>query len=152
MKHLLNACLFLLTSILFIGCADNVIIEPKEFTIEFGSECGWCGGQEFIIVTNSNIEYVRNIPCGEKMGTTNKSRNLTSEEWEEITNSFDYSLFKTLEYTNCNVCVDGCDEIIRITDDDFTHELKYSFSDEIEGMEILRQKLNEIMDETRGLD
>ena len=121
----------------------------ETYTIKFGSECGWCGGQEYITISSTKVEYERNIPCGEDKGTTNKSRNLTSEEWEEIENSFDYSLFKTQEYTNCNVCADGCDEIIQITENDLTHELRYSFSDEVEGMENLRQKLSEIMDDMR---
>ncbi len=42
--------------------------------------------------------------------------------------------------------------LIRITEDDSTHELRYSFSDKVEGMENLFQKLSEIMDEIREMD
>ncbi len=152
MRYILKVVLFFFISILFVGCTDKTIVEYEKFTIEFGSECGWCGGQEFITVTNSNIEYVRNIPCGENMGTTSKFREMSSDEWDTIILSFDYSLYKMLEYTNCNVCVDGCDEIIRITEDGSAHELRYSFSDKVEGMEKLRGLLSEKMDEMRELD
>lgn len=109
----------------------------------------WCGGQEYITITYSKVEYERNIPCGENEGISTKSKNLSNEDWEIISNSFDYSLFKTLEYTECNVCIDGCDEIIQITENESTHELRYSFSDEIEGMESLREILLELMNEMR---
>jgi hypothetical protein len=136
--------------ILLFSCSEKKIEEQPDFTIKFGSECGWCGGQEYIVVSGTKVEYDRNIPCGENEGTINKSRNLSSEEWEEIYNSFSYTLFKTLQYTNCNVCADGCDEIIQITDNESAHELRYSFSDEVEGMENLRTILLEIMDEMQN--
>jgi len=141
-----------LVLLLFATCAEDELIEQESFIIKFGSECGWCAGQEYITVSDSIVEYLRNIPCGENMGTVSKSRNLVSDEWTEITSSFDYSLFVTLEYNECNVCVDGCDEIIKISHDETLHELRYSFSDEVEGMENLRQKLNGIMEEMREQD
>lgn len=121
----------------------------ESFAIKYGSECGWCAGQEYIIVNSSNITYTRNIPCGEDQGTTTKNKLITPEQWEELNESFDYSLFLTLNYNECNVCVDGCDEIIEITNDTTVHELRYSFSDKVEGMEELRNQLSEIMSDMR---
>ena len=149
MKHLVKVGFFALVFLFFTTCAEDEFKKQESYIIEYGTECGWCAGQEYITVSNSKVEYLRNIPCGENQGTTNKSRNLNSGEWEELTSSFDYSLFITLEYNECNVCVDGCDEIIRITDDETSHELRYSISGEVEGMEILRQKLEELMEEMK---
>ena len=61
-----KAVWFIFFSIIVIGCNNN-IIELETYTIEFGTECGWCGGQEFIKVSSSKIEYERIIPCGENM-------------------------------------------------------------------------------------
>jgi len=154
LKHLImkKNLLFLLIGILFFSCAEQEVPEVENYTIKFGSECGWCAGQEYIYISGSKIDYERNIPCGDNKGTITKSRNLNSGEWEEITGSFDYSLFLTLDYSECNVCVDGCDEIIEITEDNTWHELRYSFSDKVEGMENLRQKLNGLMEEMRNMD
>ena len=152
MKYFIKVGLFFFISMLFIGCTDKITIEQEKFTIQFGSECGWCAGQEYITITDSKVKYERIIPCGENKKTTTKSRELNSYEREEISSSFDYSLYKSLEYTACNVCADGCDEIIRITKDNTSHELRYSFSDEIEGMENFRQILLELMDEMRKLN
>lgn len=151
MKHFPTAGLFFLLSILFVGCLDKIVVEQEKYSIEFGSECGWCAGQEFITITSSIIEYRRNIPCGDNAGIVNKGKELNSEEWEQITSSFDYSLYKTLEYTDCNVCADGCDEIIRISEENSTHELRFSFSDEVEGMQNFRKILSGLMNEMREM-
>ena len=152
MKILFKNLSFIFLLFIFMGCDKNEIEPEVGYKIEFGSECGWCAGQEFITITSSDIKYVRNIPCGEEKGVTNHSRKISSAEWDEITLSFDYSLFKTLEYNECNVCVDGCDEIIRITDIEDIHELRYSFSDEVEGMENLRQIFADLMEEMRKMN
>ena len=146
--------LFIKTSVLmflfiFVSSCEKEIITRETFTLNFGSECGWCAGQEYITITKSKIEYVRNIPCGDEKGTINKSREINADEWNTITDSFDYALFKTLDYNNCNVCADGCDEIIEITKENSVHELRYSISEDIEGMENLQQKLVELMEEMR---
>lgn len=144
--------LFILYTIFFMACAEQEVPDVENYTIKFGSECGWCAGQEYIYISGSKIDYERNIPCGGNKGTITKSRNLSPAEWETITNSFDYSLFLSLDYSDCNVCVDGCDEIIEITEDNTSHELRYSFSDEVEGMENLRQKLQVLLEEMRETD
>lgn len=152
MKILLNAVTFIIVLPFFLACDKNDIEPEVSYKIEFGSECGWCAGQEFITITSSYIKYVRNIPCGDEKGATNHSREISLSEWDEISSSFDYWLFKTLEYNECNVCVDGCDEIIRITNMNKIHELRYSFSDEVEGMEKLRQILTGLMKEMREMN
>ncbi len=150
--NLLKSGIFIFVIVIFLSCEKNEVIEHDDFIIEFGSECGWCAGQEFVTVSASKISYLRNIPCGEEKGTIQKSRNISAAEWDEINSSFDYSLFKTLDYNECNVCVDGCDEIIRITENESNHELRYSVSGEIEGMRNLQQILTGLLEEMRESD
>ena len=135
---------------LFSACTET-LLDKELMTIKYGSECGWCAGQEYITITSSKIKYERNIPCGDNKGMIEKNRDFNPGEKDSILNSFDYSLFETLEYTNCNVCADGCDEIIQITKNESMHEIRYSFSEEIEGMEDLQEKLAIIMNEMRDL-
>ena len=129
------------------GCKDNNLSEQNT-KIEFGSECGWCGGTEYITVTSSKVEYLRTIPCGDEKGTTKKERAISPKEWAVIINSFDYSIFKKLNYAECNVCADGCDEILKITENDNLHELRYSPTMEIKEIKelqhILKSKLEEM--------
>jgi len=140
----------MITGLLF-SCSDIETEDLPDYEIAFGSECGWCAGQEYISLSGSVIQYTRNIPCGDNKGTVVRTRELSSADWEKITNSFDYSLFRSLEYNQCNVCVDGCDEILRIRNDNDEHELRYSFSDEVEGMETLRTILKDFLEEMRGM-
>ncbi len=149
MKEFLKTGLVILVLLIFGACESNEIPEQENIKIEFGSECGWCAGQEFIAVTNLRIEYTRNIPCGEGKGTRKKEKEISSKEWNEIQSSFDYSTFKTLDYNSCNVCVDGCDEIIKITKNDSIYKIRYSSPNEVEETKDLRQILNKIMEEMR---
>ncbi len=152
MHKLLKTGLLVVVLLIFNGCEEIEIPEQENFKIEFGSECGWCAGQEFIAVTNSNIEYIRNIPCGDEKGTKKRERKITTQEWGEIQSSFDYSQFKTLQFNSCNVCVDGCDEIIKITKNDSIYKISYSSAEEVEETKKLRQILNKIMEEMREMD
>lgn len=117
------------------------------YLIEFGSECGWCAGSGFITISKAKIEYERNIPCGENQGTDKKNQIFTDNEWNQLLESFDYDYFITLDYNICNVCADGCDEIIRITKDNIVHEIRYNPSESIEGLETLQEKLREYLAE-----
>jgi hypothetical protein len=55
------------------GCTDE--LEKKEsYIIEFGISCGRCAGTEFIKITESKVEYVRNIPCGANTGVSRKEK------------------------------------------------------------------------------
>ena len=149
MTNILKTILIIIAITTNMGCDKNEVEPEADYRIEFGSECGWCAGQEFISINSSEINYIRNIPCGEEKGTIKKGRLLTSDEWNKITSSFDYSLFKTLDYSECNVCADGCDEIIKITENNKTHELRYSLNDDVEGMQDLRMILNDLLEKMR---
>lgn len=152
MKAISKISILVFHLLFLFSCSEKENEDITDFTIKYGTECGWCGGQEYITITSSNIEYERNIPCGENEGITRKSRNISKDEWTELSDSFDYSLFKTLEYNECNVCVDGCDEIIQITENGASHEIRYTPTTDIEGMEVLQQLLSEIAVEMRNAD
>ncbi|MDX1284409.1 MAG: hypothetical protein R3182_05340 [Draconibacterium sp.] len=130
--------------VFLFSCSEEEIID-QDFVIKFGSECGWCAGQEYIFVSSEKIKYQRTIPCGENEGVANKSREISSAEWNEILDSFDYSKFLTLEFNKCNVCVDGCDELIEIEQTGNTHAIRYNPQEEIEGMGDLQFLLKEIL-------
>jgi len=118
----------ILISIFIISCSkqNDDFGEHGSVVIKFGTACGWCAGEEVITVSSVKVDYLRHIPCGENEGTTNKTNEISKEKWKDITSSFDYSWFITLNYNECNVCADGCDEFIKITMDGSTHEIRYS--------------------------
>lgn len=149
MAQLLKTTIFLAFFLLLFSCSNNdeKLEADDSYTIEFGSTCGWCGGTTNISINKGEINYTRIIPCGENQGTKTDTQNFDSEKWDELTTCFDINLFKTLDYNTCNVCVDGCDEIIKITQDKTTHEIRYNPSESIEGLETLQEKLREYLAE-----
>jgi len=149
MKILLKTVAAIFAFSILISCDNNETDLNEDFKIEYGSVCGWCSGDEFITVTTAKIDYSRIIPCGDKKGTKQKSRKISTSEWNEINSSFDHSKFKKLDYNTCNVCADGCDEIIRITENKNIHEIRYSVSDEIEEVKKLRQILSVLLENMR---
>ncbi len=124
-----------------LSCSDDIKMSDSDFSIEFGFACGWCGGTANLIIEKGKLSYERRIPCGENEGTETNSRALTEAEWDEITSSFDYNYLARLDNSACNVCVDGCDEIIRIKKQGETHELRYNPSETIEGLQNFQELL-----------
>lgn len=149
MKNLLKIFAFIFTFFVLPGCDKDEIESKDDFKIEFGSVCGWCAGEEFITVTSVQIEYHRNIPCGEGKGKLQKSRKTSVVEWNEIISSFDSRKFKALNYNTCNVCADGCDEILRITDKSKIHEIRYTPSEVIQETKKLSLILTGLLAEMR---
>ena len=152
MKKLIILLLLIILTAGLTGCKKSVLHSENEIAIEFGTECGWCAGEKFIVVSPAKIKYERTIPCGDNQGTETKSISITTEKWDSIWSSFNYNLFKTLDYNACNVCADGCDEIIRITKAGNTHEIRYTPGEDIEGIEDLRHLLAEILSDFNEQD
>lgn len=148
MKILLRT-FFIFLLLFSLACDQEESGMQDDFVIEFGTVCGWCAGEELLTVSESGIKYTRTIPCGDDKGTTQKQKSISTSEWEEIYASFDYSYFKTLNYNECNVCADGCDEFIKITDHNDSGEIRYSPGLQIDGLEELKSLLTNLLDEMR---
>lgn len=145
MKNFAGTFIAVLLVLAFASCNDENLEMDETNMIEFGSECGWCAGMEYIKVTEQKIRYTRTIPCGENKGTRTESRKINEAEWQELQNTFDFEQFQLLDYNECNVCVDGCDEILRITSVGETHEIRYNPESEIAAISGLQTKLRELM-------
>ncbi len=137
--------LLLFLALLAFSCTESDPLPDDSIKIEFGFECGWCAGSGFITITNTRIGYKRIIPCGENKGSDSDNDDFSADNWDQLISCFDQEYYTTLEYNQCNVCVDGCDEIIRVTKDEESHELRYNPGDTIPGLEALQEKLRALM-------
>ena len=142
MKKLL--LLFLMVSL--FGCKDQP--DNPAILIKYGTECGW-GVGEFITISENKIDYERSSVGVENPDVESKSKSISTEEWAELSNLYDFSFFQTLDYHSGNIAFDGCDEIIRITQVDTEHEIRYDPPTEIEGLEAFQERLNEFLIEMR---
>ena len=143
----LSFSIVLLSVFLFSSCifGDDEKDVDESYKIEYGFACGWCGGTGSIELVNGQIRYKREIPCGDEKGTDTRTDKFSPEQWNDLISSYDYDYYLGLEYSECNVCVDGCDEIITITKDEITHELRYDPGDTIPGLEVFQEKLRALM-------
>ena len=137
----LKSGLLLSVLFVFVFCSDKSTDWQENITIEFGTACGWCAGYETLTISDLTVNFQRIIPCGENQGTFQNSKPISQDEWNEITASFNYSYFQSLDFDECNVCVDGCDEHIQITENHKSHTITYSPSTEIAGLENLRENI-----------
>lgn len=145
MFRFIKITVFTLSVLLTLSCSKNHDSEINDSTqIEFGTVCGWCKGSGFITILKDTIEYSPNT-CGGNQGFNKTSQSFANHKWEELVACFDYNYFITLDYNVCNVCADGCDEIIRITKNNKVHEIRYNPAENIEGLEILQKKLREYL-------
>ncbi|WP_319500159.1 hypothetical protein [uncultured Draconibacterium sp.] len=142
MKKLL--LLFLLLSL--FSCNDDP--DNPAILIEYGTECGW-GLGEIISISENKIDYSKSHMGVEGPEIESKNRSISAAEWDELSNLYDYGFFQTLDYNSMNVSFDGCDEIIRISNLDNQHEIRYDPSTEIEGLESFQERLNELLIEMR---
>lgn len=142
MKKLL--LLFLLLSL--FSCNDDP--DNPDIIIRYGTTCGW-GVSEFITISEDAIDYRSSFWKGQNIDTESKSKSISTEEWAELSNLYDFAFFQTLDYQSINVSFDGCDEIISITKVDNEHQISYDPSTEIEGLEAFQERLNELLIEMR---
>ena len=145
---------FLLTMLFSLSCnkTETIVEVAPGFQIEYGTQCGWCAGNESISITQDKIQYLKLIPCGEKEGTTQKERTITNEEWQQLAGAFEFEVFETLHHSECNICVDGCDEIITISKDNKTHKISYSPNTEIQEIQQLQELLKILLIEMRQME
>jgi hypothetical protein len=96
---------------------SNVNKEESYLKIRAGYMCGWGAGEDSLYISNTVIRYVYFVPARSRLPKINKTRTTTEAEWANILHSLDLNNFVKLDYNSCNICVDGCDEWIKIQDD-----------------------------------
>lgn len=143
----IETLLWLILLALITGCGNDLQEEQKNYVIEFGTRCGRCAGTEWITITPETVSYERNIPCGTQTGITKKQKQLTENEWNSLSGSFNLETFQSLKFNECHSCYDGCDEILKVTVSDSTHTLTYMPTARIKGIEGFQGQLYTLLAE-----
>lgn len=108
---------------------EHCYIDPSQYDliIKSGRLCGWCGGQDSLIVTYDQTNYGWNDPCGDN--DIFISEPTDSILFTELIDVLNFDAFRAINVNSCNVCADGCDDWIEITMDENTHYIQYGYSD-----------------------
>lgn len=111
------------------GCKkqENTSIDKVESSLKIraGFMCGWGSGEDSLYISKTIIRYVYSIPGQSTFPKINKTRATTDDEWVNILNSLDLDNFIKLNYNSCGICVDGCDEWIKIQNDQISHQIRF---------------------------
>lgn len=113
--------------ILFVSCRKEE--ENKRLEITIGTVCGWCMGEDSLVIDKDNIRYDYN---GRYCSSSNEVRidTLTDKkEWNGLVAKLDLSEFKKVNVNSCDVCVDGCDTWITIHQGGYCHHIKFGMGD-----------------------
>jgi hypothetical protein len=140
-------------SIFLISCnkQENISLntENSSMVIKAGFMCGWGSGEDSLIITSKLIKYVYSIPARSHVPEINQTRLTTTTEWKNITDAINISNFLKLNYNTCNICVDGCDEWISITNNSVSHQIRFGLGLKIDSIKQLQDILSQLRSEFR---
>jgi hypothetical protein len=140
---------FLLSSMLLLlwAISCNKEKETSGLTIVGGSECGWCGGADSVIISEYRINYRNMNPCDHH--AYSKISHLEKSEWDELTGMIDLDAFSSIHLNTCNVCADGCDKWITISKGSYSHTIRFGIQDSVTVQPIMA--LVQKLDSLRGI-
>lgn len=132
---------------LILNCTREEVPPAEGLVIQAGFVCGWGSGKDSIQITRSSIRYRYYVPRESGQPKIDKTRELTSVEWEELQGCVNWRDFVRLEYNTCNVCFDGCDEWIAMKEGAAEHKISFSQGQTIESIRILQDKMAQYRNE-----
>jgi hypothetical protein len=135
--------IFLLASLLFLlwAISCNKEKDTSGLTIVYGFACGWCGGSDSLIITESNINYRKMHGCDHH--AYSKVSHIDKSEWDKLNASVNLEEFGDIDLNSCNICVDGCDFWITIRDGSYFHKIRFG-SLEMEALQPIRPFVNKL--------
>jgi hypothetical protein len=112
--------------------------DESPLKIRAGFMCGWGTGEDSLYISNTVIKYVYSVPAQSNLPKINKTRATTDAEWVNILNSLDLDNFVKLNYNSCGICVDGCDEWIKIQNDQISHQIRFGLGAKLDSISDLQ--------------
>ena len=143
---------FLMAGMLFLLWAISCKKErdTSGLVIIGGSVCGWCAGEDSVILSENRINYRFMDPCDHR--AYSKLSHMDNETWNELTGKVDLEIFSGIYLNTCNVCVDGCDKWITIRNGSYSHTVRYGNQDSalIQSIEPLVNQVDSIRESFRS--
>jgi hypothetical protein len=147
LRLVLSACII---SLISVSCennkdnAEDINFKESGLVIKMSNACGFCGGADSLIITETKIRYEFIDPCGDN--DCDHSSATDQEDWDELNDLLNLKKFEDITLNTCYVCVDGCDTWISVKTESFYHEIRYADFDSIavKGIRPFIEKLEDI--------
>ena len=109
----------------FVACErKSAVTINADLQLKMGTVCGWCAGGDSLIINAHNTVYKYYPSCDQSKA---KIITATTEKavWEKLVSLLDKKKFNNIHLNICNVCADGCDISITVTDQNYNHTISY---------------------------
>lgn len=114
--------------LIFVSCQkDDTEINNDQLIIEMGSICGWCVPGDTLIMTKADTKYQIIFPCDSSRVDIEETTK--SAEWNSLIGLLDKEKLSKIDLNTCYSCADGCDTWIKVTDENYSHKIRYGFED-----------------------
>lgn len=111
----------------FSACRKEkpIVFYNGDLEITSGFVCGWCSGADSITFINHDFEYQSFNPCTQEPKEAKKTGTVSEEQWSELAQLLDFDDFSAIDLNTCHVCADGCDNWVRIRQENEEHMIRY---------------------------
>ena len=139
------------------ACTENKVnefeLDPSDLVIKAGTICGWCAQNDTLIISGQSFRYVNYVQCSTTNPSVRKSGRLETTETEALLKELNFQEFKKLDLNTCNVCVDGCDDWITITQGSEKHSIRFGRNDsKLQSIRTFVDQLNVLKSKYSGND
>ncbi len=126
--------LFLFASIAFMlfSCTYDTLEDKNKDSavmIKTGTVCGWCTVNDTLTISGNTVRYVNYANCNNVSPTVSKSGTLNDTELDTLLAALNFTELQKLDLNSCNVCADGCDDWIQVTNGTELHYIRYGGSE-----------------------
>lgn len=126
--------LFLFASIIILlfSCTYDTLEDKNSnsaLVIKAGKVCGWCTVNDTLTISGNMVRYVNYANCSTGIPSISKTGILNDAELEALLASLNFLELQKIDLNSCNVCADGCDDWIQVTNGTESHYIRYGGSE-----------------------
>ncbi|RED99404.1 hypothetical protein [Marinoscillum furvescens] len=121
------------------------------FQVRIGQICGWCAGEHELALSAETYSYTYDHACDDELDVPEQFFDTPDQDWHELTRHYHKQDFAKETIATCNVCADGCDYWVIVSDGEFSHEIRFGNPKEVKtrSVRIFSKKLVTLLKEAQ---
>ena len=135
----MRSTLFVLCAVMVVlSCSEKEITDNDQlntYSVVLGHVCGWCAGADSLFITDEMLMYTKIFYCADSISIQKKPYSLN--ELNKLMELINIEEFLNISINTCNVCADGCDTWITVSNDTLSHSIRFGYRDSLEVHKIM---------------